>query len=151
VETVLGGVVAQRTRLTLYGAPLFLWFSTRLFGGLRVALNEVFDTDEIRPWPIAKLTDFGMMLGTLCLLLANALVPALWRHPPATGSFVLDWFWRFGLETIAFGFSTILFFLIYKFLPSRSIFWRTALVAAVFCALAFEVASGSTRCISRDS
>jgi membrane protein len=34
----------------------------------------------------------------------------------------------------------VLFFIIFKFLPSRRIVWRTALVAAVFCALGFEVA-----------
>jgi membrane protein len=55
-------------------------------------------------------------------------------------SFWLLWSWRFGLEVTAFGFSTILFFLIFKVLPSRQIHRRTALVAAGFCALAFEVA-----------
>ena len=44
VESVLEGVIASRGELTLVGLPLFLYFSTRLFGGLRAALNEVFDT-----------------------------------------------------------------------------------------------------------
>ena len=50
VETVLAQVVASRGQLTLFGVPLFLYFSTRLFGGLRAALNDVFDTEERRPW-----------------------------------------------------------------------------------------------------
>jgi len=37
-------------------------------------------------------------------------------------------------------FSTLLFFLIFKFLPSRRIYWRTGLVASLFCAVGFEVA-----------
>src|SRR5207245_8899814 len=37
-------------------------------------------------------------------------------------------------------FSTLLFFLIFKFLPSRQIYWRTGLVASLFCAVGFEVA-----------
>ena len=41
---------------------------------------------------------------------------------------------------LAFAFSTLLFFLVFKILPSRRIYWRTALIAATFCALAFEVA-----------
>lgn len=146
VERALGNVVQHRGRFTVVGVPLFLWFSTRLFGGLRAALNEVFDTDEVRPWPIAKLTDLLMVLVTGSLFIANALLSAgvsyiearsaaSWGH-----SFALDWFWRFCVETAAFAFVAVLFFLLFKFLPSRRIYWRTALVAAVFCALAFEIA-----------
>src|SRR5437899_2988448 len=64
VESALASVVRQRVRLTAVGLPLFLWFSTRLFGGLRAALNEVFDTDERRSWPIAKVLDLAMVLCT---------------------------------------------------------------------------------------
>jgi len=142
VESVLAGVVRQRGRLTAVGLPLFLWFSTRLFGGLRAALNEVFDTDERRPWPVAKLLDLGMVLCTGALLVLGALV-ATWeaRNADAVGqSFPLDWMWRLSLEMIAFALGVALFFTVFKFLPSRRINWRTALVAAVFCALGFEVA-----------
>src|SRR2546422_56719 len=76
VERVLGSVVRHRGRLTAFGLPLFLWFSTRLFGGLRAALNEVFDTDERRPWPVAKLLDLAMVLGTGALLVVSGLVAA---------------------------------------------------------------------------
>ena len=134
VERVLSGVVAQRARLTLFGVPLFLWFSTRLFGGLRAALNEVFDTEENRPWPMAKLVDLGMVFTTAALLVASTLLPAV----EARGT--TDWGSRFVLEVLAFAFSTLLFYLVFKLLPSRRIYWRTALVAATFCALAFEVA-----------
>ena len=146
VERALTNVVAHRGRLTLLGAPLFLWFSTRLFGGLRAALNEVFDTEEIRPWAVAKLIDLLMVVVTGSLFIASALLSAGVSYLEAQSaanlghSRALDWFWRFGLELVAFAFSTGLFFVIFKVLPSRRIYWRTALVASVFCALAFEVA-----------
>ncbi len=142
VERALAGVVRQRVRLTAVGLPLFLWFSTRLFGGLRAALNEVFDTDERRPWPMAKLLDLAMVFATGALLVLGALVTT-WeaRNASLVGrSFALDWLWRFSLELIAFALGVTLFFTIFKLLPSRRIYWRTALVAAVFCALGFEVA-----------
>lgn len=133
VEAALAAVTAQRGRLTLFGAPLFLWFSTRMFGGLRAALNEVFDTEERRPWPLAKLLDLGMVFVTWALLLVSALLPALELRGAG-------WVWRFALETTAFLLAAGLFFVVFKVLPSRRIHWRTALVASVFCALAFEVA-----------
>src|SRR6266700_3334871 len=142
VESALASVVRQRVRLTAVGLPLFLWFSTRLFGGLRAALNEVFDTDERRSWPVAKLLDLAMVLGTGALLVLGALV-ATWEARNAgsvSRSFAIDWLWRFSLEMISFALGVALFFIIFKFLPSRRIVWRTALVAAVFCSLGFEVA-----------
>ncbi len=142
VESALAGVVRQRGRLTAVGLPLFLWFSTRLFGGLRAALNEVFDTDEQRSWPVAKLLDLVMVLWTGALLVLGALV-ATWEASNAGAvahSFPLDWMWHLSLETIAFALGVALFFSIFKFLPSRRIPWRTALVAAAFCALGFEMA-----------
>src|SRR5207249_3742343 len=84
VESALGGVVRHRGRLTAFGLPLFLWFSTRMFGGLRAALNEVFDTDERRPWPVAKLLDLAMVLGTGALLVLSGVVAA-WEAGNAAG------------------------------------------------------------------
>ncbi|PYP31223.1 MAG: hypothetical protein DMD47_07835 [Gemmatimonadetes bacterium] len=142
VESALASIVRHRGRLTLVGLPLFLWFSTRLFGGLRAALNEVFDTDEIRSWPVAKLIDLTMVFVTGAVLVANALLAAYEARNAGvvSGSFALDWFWRFSMETVAFALGILLFFLIFKILPSRRIQWQTALVAAVFCSLGFEVA-----------
>lgn len=142
LEGVLADVVRQRGRLTLFGVPLFLWFSTRLFGGLRVALNEVFDTDESRSLPLAKLADLGMVLVTGGLLVVNAYLLAVGARAEAMlgGGFVQEWLFRFAIELMAVTSSALLFFVIFKFLPSRRIHWRTALVASGFCALAFEVA-----------
>ena len=125
IERALGDLVARRGRLTLLAAPLFLWFSTRMFGGLRAALNEVFDTEENRSWPRAKLTDIAMVFVAGGLFLANAFASS------SKGIFS-----QFG--TLLF--STLLFFVIFKYLPSRRIYWRTSLVASLFCAVAFEVA-----------
>ncbi|HEU5168905.1 MAG TPA: YihY/virulence factor BrkB family protein [Gemmatimonadales bacterium] len=144
VERILDQVVASRGQLTLVGLPLFLYFSTRLFGGLRAALNEVFDTEERRPWHIGKLIDLALVLLTGALLLSSVLMPALGARTIGTlqesRNFLVEWMYRLSLQIIAFGFSTALFLAVFKVLPSRRIAWRTAVVAAVFCALAFELA-----------
>jgi membrane protein len=125
IERALGDLVARRGHLTLLAAPLFLWFSTRMFGGLRAALNEVFDTEENRSWPIAKLTDLAMVFVAGALFLANAFASTNRGIASQLGSLL---------------FSTLLFFVIFKFLPSRRIYWRTGVVASLFCAVAFEIA-----------
>lgn len=146
LEEVFLDIVANRGRLTLIGVPLFLWFSTRLFGSIRAALNEVFDTEERRSWIAAKALDAAMVVATGSLLLANGLLSAWVSYLEAwsagtLGRFVsLHWFWALSLELLAFLFGVALFFLLFKILPSRRIAWRTALVAAAFCAVAFEAA-----------
>jgi membrane protein len=142
LEDVLAEVVRSRGQLTLIGLPLFLYFSTRLFGGLRAALNDVFDTDEKRSFFLAKLYDLGLVLITGVLLLSSALLPAVEARTSAqlTSSFFVEWIYRLSLEIVAFAFSTALFVCVFKILPARRIAWRTALVAALFCALAFELA-----------
>ncbi len=138
-EGALTALVHARGRLTVLGVPLFLWFSSRFFGGLRVALNEVFDSDEIRPWPVAKATDLSMVFLTAALLVASAALPALNAQSPGLVEGFVGWLYRFSLELVAFAFSTGLFFLIFEILPSRRLPWRSALVSALFCAMAFEV------------
>jgi membrane protein len=125
IERALGDLVARRGHLTILAAPLFLWFSTRMFGGLRAALNEVFDTEENRPWPVAKLTDLAMVFVVGALFLANAFAST------SRGFFA---------QILSLVFSTLLFFVIFKFAPSRRIYWRTGVVASLFCAVAFEIA-----------
>ena len=135
LERLFSDIVANRARLTLIAVPFFLWFSTRLFAGLRGALNEVFDTDERRPWAMGKLFDAGMVLLTASLFVGTTALTA-WISALEQWSV---WFWRFSVQLLAFSSSTALFFVIFKFAPARRISWRTALVASVFCGVAFEV------------
>ncbi len=142
VERALGDVLRLRTRFTVFGLPLFLWFSTRLFGGLRAALNEVFDTDERRPWPVAKALDLAMVLAAGVVLVASGLLSAYQARNAdlVSQSFIVYWLWRFSMETISFSLGIVMFFVVFKVLPSRRIDWRTAFVAAAFCSLGFSVA-----------
>ena len=140
LETLMTGIVANRGRLTAVGAVLFLWFSTRLFGGLRAALNEVFDTEERRAWPVGKLLDLGMVLAAGAIIGANAWLSIAGGHGGPVDGVLPGWLWRGIQHTIGVALTTALFLVVYKVAPSRRIGWRTALVAAAFTAVAFEIA-----------
>jgi len=132
LEDIVGGVITSRTQLSLYGLPVFLWFATRLFAGARSALNEVFDTQESRSFLIGKAIDLVMVLVSLALIVANAVLTVSFADAPWVGRFVSE------LSTFAVG--LFLFFLVYIVLPSRPIRWDTAVVAATVTALSFEIA-----------
>ncbi|MBI2403819.1 MAG: YihY/virulence factor BrkB family protein [Gemmatimonadetes bacterium] len=59
-ERVLAGVTESRGQLSALGVPLFIWFSTRFYAGVRAGLNDVFDTEESRPWLVSKAVDFAL-------------------------------------------------------------------------------------------
>ena len=55
VERLLVGVITEnRGQISLYAAPGFIWFSTRLFAGVRTSLNDIYDVSA-RPRPAAQL------------------------------------------------------------------------------------------------
>lgn len=131
VGDALAVVVESRAQLSLWGIPFFVWLSWRLFGSVRAALNDVFDTDETRAWPTAKGIDLGLAVLAALLIAANAVTTVL----------LLDesWLGRVLASLSAYGVAVLLFFIVYTVAPSRKVAWDTALVAAVVASLAFEV------------
>ena len=130
------GVTRSRGQLTLVGLPLFVFFATRLFGSLRVALCEVFDTRETRPLLRAKLSDAGLVVATALLVVLNIVV----SEGIALAVRRLGFLEYFAAQLLAFAFLLVLFVMIFKYAPAQRIRWDTALVAAIACALGVDVA-----------
>lgn len=122
----------SRAVLTVWGVPFFVWFSWRLFGSVRAALNDVFDTEETRSWLTGKAVDLALGVSSAVLILTNTLITVVVLRAPWAGRFVA------GL--LAYVAVTVLFYVVYVLAPSRKMRWDTALVAALFASLGFEVA-----------
>ncbi len=131
-EQALVVAAESRRQLSVLGIPLFLWFSTRFFGAVRAGLNEVFDTEESRPWLVGKLVDLVLVLVSLAVLVANTVE-----------GFMLGtaaWPARLLRRTLSFLLGGILFYAIYTMAPGRGVRRKTAVLAATVAALAFELA-----------
>jgi membrane protein len=155
IEGLLTGITKKRGQLSLYAVPTFLWFSTRLFAGIRTALNDIYDV-SLRPtrhraiitlFVLAKLRDATMVIGTVVLFLANTLLTTGLTILQARGAetvpqlgFFVSTVGRFMGEFLAFSFSASLFYVTYSYASVRRLPWKTALLAATFTALLFEVA-----------
>ncbi len=133
------GVVRSRHRLTVVGLPLFVWFATRLFGSLRAALCDVFDTRETRSWLRGKAYDAALVLATGLLLVANAALSEVLLAYEGQHGFAEF----FGAQLLAFVFLITLFVMIFKYAPAHRVRWDTALVAALVCAVAVELAKAA--------
>ena len=131
-ERIITGLVDSRAELTIYGIPLFLWFATRFFSAVRSSLNEIFDTPETRSYFVGKGLDFFLVIMTVALLVANALLTVIVANYPFIGRFVV------GISTYVVG--IVLFYIVYTFAPTRPMRWDTAVVAAAVASLGFEIA-----------
>jgi membrane protein len=155
IERVLTGITRNRGKLSVYAAPAFLWFSTRLFAGIRTSLNEIYDVSLRPPRPrpfvavylLAKLRDSVMVIGTVVLFLANTLLTTGLAVLQARGTasvpqlaFFVSNLGRILGEGLAFAFSVSLFYVTYRYASVRRLPWRTALFASIFTAVLFEVA-----------
>ncbi len=136
VISLAEGIVSSRGRLSLIGLPLFVWFATRLFTSLRSALDEIFDVRETRSWLQGKLADVRLV-GLTGLLFGASL---------AVGDVVVARAVRIGIvefvatQAAAFAFLIALFVVMFRYAPARRLAWDTALVAAVVCAVALDLA-----------
>jgi membrane protein len=155
IERLLAGITKNRGQLSLYAVPTFLWFSTRLFAGIRTALNDIYDV-SLRPAPprgfitlflLAKLRDTAMVVGTVILFLANTLLTTGLTILQARGAetlpqlgFFVSTLGRYLTELLAFSFSVSLFYITYSYASVRRLPWKTALLGATFTAVLFEIA-----------
>jgi membrane protein len=154
-EGLLTRITRNREELSLVAAPAFVWFSTRLFAGLRTSLNWVYDV-AARPQPRrnfvivylrGKLHDIAMVLSTLVLFLLNTVMTAglslLQTHSANVAPelrFFVSTIGRVLGELLAFSFLISLFYLVYRYASNRRLPGKTALFAAGFAAVAFELA-----------
>lgn len=139
-------IIASAGSIGLIGGILFVWFSTRLFGALRTALNQVFDLKDTRGIVRGKIDDMQMVVVSTLLLSVNIAVTSTMGVLGDRGIEVLE---QLGLRAgspqrslaflTAFLFVFLMFLLIYKYVPARRLPWRTAVIASLFAATTFEL------------
>ena len=150
VHKMIDDIMRTRGSVTIYSVVIFAWLSTRLFGSLRTALADVFDIENERSIIQGKIFDIEITVVATVLFVASTIVSSYLALGTARGlNVLLELGLRkdvmSGLEYwigrgLAFVFITMMFFALYKYLPIRKVRTRTALLAAVFAGLLFEIA-----------
>ena len=150
VTEVIAKIIAARGTVGIYAAIGFIWFSTRLFGSLRSILNEIFDIEIDRGIIDGKIYDVKVTVASSLIFVMYTALSAYIAIASSRGVAVLE---ALGLREdvmgtleytagriVAFAFIAALFFGLYKYLPYKKMRWQTALVAAVFTGVMFEIA-----------
>lgn len=140
----LTDIIRHRQIVGISGFLGLLWISTWVFGSLRIALNIVFRAEESRGMLRGKLVDLLMMLLVGILFLVSMILSPViiflrgyQGMLPVTIGPTIQWILRYLLP---FFLTYCMFVLIYKIMPNKRIHIKSALQAALFTSLLWEVA-----------
>jgi membrane protein len=155
VHSLLLDLVRGRGRVGLYGAIGFVWFSTRLFGSLRSVLASVFDIDRDRGIIAGKWFDIRVTIIATVLVAAYTALSAYLAIATTRGTHLLA---ELGVEARTMGSLQynagralavlvvgLIFLSLYKFLPSRRVRLKKALVSAGVAVVLFQLAKTAFR------
>jgi len=140
IETLLANIAQNRDKLTL--------------GGIRTALNDLYDVSVrtarrhfLVAYVMAKLRDITMVMVVVTLFLLNTALGTLLTVLQHRGedsdrltNFFLTSIGRGLGELVTIAFGVGLFFIVYRHASIRRLSWQSALIAASFAAVAFELA-----------
>ncbi|HEY9882794.1 MAG TPA: YihY/virulence factor BrkB family protein [Thermosynechococcaceae cyanobacterium] len=137
-----GGGIAS-----LISIVVLLFGASGVFAQLQDALNTVW---EVQPKPgrgiwsfiRQRFLSFSMVLGIGFLLMVSLIVSAVLSGLSTYMSHLIpgvDFIWEILNFVISFGVITLLFALIYKYLPDVKITWNDVLIGAVITALLFTI------------
>ncbi len=130
-ERILNTVVASRRELSLYGAPLFLLFSTRLFASARIALDQIRAVTTRRRFVHDLAYDLLMVLTTTTLFALNSYI--------SVPAFAWSGLERLTAHLLAIAFGTVLFSSVYFLAPTKRLEWRIVLLVGFIVSVAFEI------------
>ncbi|MFN2317528.1 MAG: YihY/virulence factor BrkB family protein [Gemmatimonadales bacterium] len=156
-ERLLETVRNFRSSLTWVMVPAFLWFGSRLFAGVRVALTQVYGArarqrhdrpvlDFFLMYFFAKLRDLRMIGVVLGLAIFSTLLSAGVALLNLGGVQAAPWrFFATGLgrvlaELVVIGSTLVLFTLLYRYASPKRLDWRGALLAGSVATIGFEIA-----------
>jgi membrane protein len=132
---------------TLFGAIMVIFGSTAVFVQLRQAINTIW---EIADKPInsiwgfvkARIVAFAMILGSGFLLLISLLMSTLLN---IFGNYLGEYFPYFSQIMqvtdffVSFGFTTVMFALIFKILPNARIKWKDIWIGSAVISFLFTI------------
>lgn len=132
---------------SLISAVALLFGATGVFAELQDALNTIWEVEPkpgrgIKNFIKKRVLSFSMVLGIGFLLMVSLLVNAvlsalsIYMNGLIPG---VEWLWQLLNLGISFAVISVMFALIYKFLPDVKITWRDVAIGAIITALLFTL------------
>ena len=143
LNEILGRIVATRTTSGLVGTAILLLFSTQLFGALRMIMNEAFGVKHGRGYVKGFLSDVLMVVVMGVLFLASIMITDIFflvQSSVLTPVHVPQRWIRWMFLAVAVLVNVGLFFVLYRYFPSRRVHLGAVISGAVLGSLLWETA-----------
>lgn len=132
---------------SLISVIVLLFGASGVFSELQDSLNTIWEVQPkpgrgIKGFVSKRILSFSMVLGIGFLLMVSLIVSAVLSGLSAYMSHLvpgIDWFWGIVNFVISFGVISLLFALIYRFLPDVKITWNDVAIGAIITALLFTI------------
>lgn len=144
VREVLKHILEQRRLLGIFGLTGLLWAAHQVFLAMQPAMNLVWNVPETRHWIKQRLIAVIASILTILLLGINiaalTLVSSLERFViPYLPGPVEAFLYRVALNMIPLLLLMLLFAILYKALPDRTVPWKSAFVGATVAAILWQL------------
>ena len=140
IERNVNNIIQFRHAIGLVSIALILWTITGVYGAVNKAINQVWSVRSGRNYLVQKLSDLLIAVITGILLIvsmeANALFPVLRSFRIVEASTLIN----YGGKLLSVLMMSVVFLLIYKFVPNRRINWNYVWPGVLFGVILFEVA-----------
>jgi membrane protein len=144
ITSNLMDVIQNRQIVGILGFVGLLWFSTWVFSSLRIAFNIVFRIENSRRMLRGIAVDLLMILLVGILLLVSMILSSVVSFLPGYQGRIsvalgptIQWILKYLLP---FFLTVCMFFLIYQIIPNKRVHFQSALQAAFFTGLLWELA-----------
>lgn len=138
-------VFNYRTVAGWIAAVALLWLASALFGSMRSGLNAIFHVPTPRFFIWYKIKDLLLtVIVSVLILLATVVTPLLslvdqnWHQALAQ----LNWMWldTVGTRMISISMTTVMFLVLYRFIPNRRLPWIIVLLSTAIAVSLWELA-----------
>ncbi len=142
VEGAITAIAAPASAVGLVSLLVFAWAATGMMASIRAGLEAALGTSGSRPMARGKLVDLMLIVGAAVLVLLTASVTLLDNLArQALEHLGLDVMAGSVLRVETFVLSAVVAMLLYRFVPSRGLQFRAALVGAGVTALLIQLIS----------
>jgi membrane protein len=131
----------------LVSLAILIFSATGVFAQLQYALNLMWDVQPkpgngVWQWVRKRMLSIGMLISLLFLLLASTVATTVVQAIVNVGAGVLpgaDWLWIIANELVALGLFTVLFGVLFRYIPDARIEWNDVWFGAFLTALLFTI------------